>query len=65
MTISKSLSDQAIEEFKSNISNDQTLPKDLRTQLLKLVSEGTWDKATNVSDTLAAFHSASDVGDKK
>jgi len=62
MTSSKSLSNEAIEEFESRVSNDLDIPEGLRKQIVTLISDGKWKSETSVSSALEAFHSISQGG---
>ena len=56
MAISKSLSEEAINEFASRVSSDQEIPANLKQQLTALIGQGKWNRDVNVSDALEAFH---------
>jgi hypothetical protein len=56
MANSKSLSEEAINEFVSRISIDQEIPVSLREQLTILIKEGKWNRDVNVSGALEAFY---------
>jgi len=60
MAISKSLSEQTIEEFSSRISADLEIPEALKKQLLTLTTDDKWKTNTTVSDALETFHSISE-----
>jgi predicted outer membrane protein len=66
MTISRSLSDEAINEFASRISSDQEISPGLRKQLTTLIGEEKWKREASVSDALEAFYSTLEggLGDK-
>jgi hypothetical protein len=62
VTASKSLSDQAIDEFVSRVSSDEEIPEALKAQLLELTNDGKWKTGASVSSALDAFYSTSGGG---
>jgi hypothetical protein len=54
MAIHNSLSIEAINEFKSRITDDRTLPDNLKEQLTALINQGKWQREISVSEMLEA-----------